>query len=101
MNRERAKELWPIIQALAEGEMIQYRGKDSLDTKWKDLERPENVEFARCFEFRIKPEPREVWLVVHSDDWDRYFDSKGDAERHINQNKIKNYRIIHMRSVED
>jgi len=98
MNRERAKELLPIIQAFAEGKDIQW--KYNFGDVWSNYEHTIDLNIT-CGYYRIKPEPREGWLVVQSDDWDRYFDSKGDAERHINQNKIKNYRIIHMRSVED
>lgn len=56
MNRERAKELLPIIQAYAEGKDIQwystalYRWEDAPAPDWHDRR-----------EYRIKPEP----IVVH------------------------------------
>lgn len=52
MNRERAKELLPIIQAFAEGKDIQYRHDPAFH--WIDVDEPE---FPGDLEYRIKPEP--------------------------------------------
>ena len=63
MNRERAKELLPIIEAYANGDTIQSRvigcdqWIDNPDTNWPD-----------DFEYRIKPEPREFYLYL-PDNW--------------------------------
>lgn len=57
MNRERARELLPIIQAFAVGEIIQGRLTDN--ESWVDLKHPD---FFTLNEYRIKPEPREFWL---------------------------------------
>lgn len=58
MNRERAKELLPIIQAFAEGKEIQYfddeLGWITEDPEWHD-----------CFEYRIKPEPEVIYVNKH------------------------------------
>jgi len=63
MNRERARELLPIIQAFAEGKTIQARIPENdhgFDvTEWTDCTAPDFIEIA---EYRIKPSPRE-WLV--------------------------------------
>lgn len=59
MNRQRAKELLPVIQAFAEGKTIQQSacGKPSL---WLDIPSEHaDVAFSRAPEcYRIKPEPK-------------------------------------------
>ena len=57
MNRERAKELLPIIRAFAEGKDIQSRLY--VDKGWADISEPS---FPDYLQYRIKPEPREFWL---------------------------------------
>ena len=54
MNREQAKELLPIIQALAEGKHIQL--KDRIGN-WMDIDFI-NVELCNPNVYRIKPEPK-------------------------------------------
>ena len=56
MTREQAKELLPIIQAYAEGEIIQY--KNFLD-EWTDIKENEGLSFI-CppSDYRIKPQPK-------------------------------------------
>lgn len=58
MNKDNAKDYLPLVQALAEGRVIQYKGRCSekfedvaeLDINWP------------AYEYRIKPEPREIWV---------------------------------------
>lgn len=50
MNRERAKELLPVIQAFAAGKTIQVL---SYTGKWSDIE---NMQFYDNNKYRIKPE---------------------------------------------
>lgn len=50
MNREQAKELLPIIQAFAEGKIIQAAGGRG----WYDVD---NINSNSC-KYRIKPEPK-------------------------------------------
>lgn len=60
MNRERAKELLPIIQAFAEGKDIQAKPPGF---GWKT---PTDPAFFNGDEYRIKPEPREFFLMKGS-----------------------------------
>ena len=64
MDRERAKELLPIIQAFAEGKQIQVNNRimrdDSLN-KWYDTD-----DITGKGEYRIKPEPR-IWYILIPD----------------------------------
>ena len=56
MTREEANELLPVIQAFAEGEIIQY--KNFLD-EWEDIKENEGLSFI-CppSDYRIKPQPK-------------------------------------------
>jgi len=58
MNRERAKELLPIIQAFAEGKDIQWR--NTTGEEWQST--TGNLSFFDNWCYRIKPEPREFWI---------------------------------------
>lgn len=63
MNKQTAKDYLPLVQALADGKVIQINNGHGL---WVDL--GENVHF-RDFpsEYRIKPEPREIWVNEYAD----------------------------------
>ena len=56
MKREEAKKLLPVMQAFAEGDVIQYR---NVYNEWIDVKTEEGLCFTRpssCY--RIKPEPK-------------------------------------------
>ena len=55
MNRNQAKALLPIIQAYAEGKVIESRCIKGDKSLWYDDEDPS---FDNDFEYRLKPEPR-------------------------------------------
>lgn len=55
MDRNQAKELLPIIQAYAEGKVIESRCIKGDKSLWYDDEDPS---FDDEFEYRIKPEPK-------------------------------------------
>ncbi len=65
MNRERAKELLPVIQAFADGEDIEAKGLGdwivTTDATWK----------AECT-YRIKPKPREFWISIEENGHDAW-----------------------------
>ena len=56
MTREQAKELLPIIQAFAEGKIIQYK---NFLGEWTDIKENEGLSFI-CppSDYRIKPQPK-------------------------------------------
>lgn len=61
MNRERAKELLPIIEAFANGEDIQGRRSGAA---WIDTN--DDPQFQTSFfEWRIKPSPRQFWVNIY------------------------------------
>ena len=61
MNRKEAKELMPIIQAFAEGSVIECRTKQSavkgtdIPNDWTEMK---EIEFWNNTEYRIKTEPK-------------------------------------------
>ena len=80
MNRERAKELLPIIQAFAEGKDIQARYIEG-NAIWGA---PIDPSFIDSFEYRIKPEPKIIYVnkYTHSMGYS-YHKNEEDAHRHV------------------
>lgn len=56
MNANNAAQYLPLVQALADGKTIQLQTGDD----WFDIEETK-FNFAPS-EYRIKPEPREIWV---------------------------------------
>lgn len=65
MTPERIKKLLPIFQAIAEGKEVQHRYINQPQYGWSDWDAVE--ESPRFddggFEWRIKPVPREFWIL--------------------------------------
>ena len=61
MNRNQAKEFYPILQAYAEGRVIECRTKPSaLSKSWQDMNEwteMKELEYWNNTEYRIKPKP--------------------------------------------
>ena len=55
MTREQVKEMFPVLQAFAEGKTIESRCIKGDKSLWYDDEDPS---FDNDFEYRIKPEPK-------------------------------------------
>lgn len=61
MDRNQAKEFYPILQAFAEGKVIECRTKPSfiegtdVPNDWTEMK---DIEFWENTEYRIKPEPK-------------------------------------------
>lgn len=60
-------EMVKVIQAHARGETVQFRITGS-DYRWSDINRP-SFDFNR-FEYRAKPKPKTVTLVLNKDQAD-------------------------------
>ena len=62
MTREESKAFYPILQAFAEGKVIECRTKPSaLSKSWQDMNEwteMEELEYWNNIEYRIKPEPK-------------------------------------------
>ena len=109
MNRDKAKELLPIIQAFAEGKTIQFlypAGWRSLEGAVYDLSVDDMVNNPS--KYRVKPEPLECYIVV--DNGDMWLDVPERISIHDNiegaaalaeVHAAPGYRIVHMREVTD
>jgi hypothetical protein len=92
MNRENAKDYLPLVQALAEGRTIQYRGP--ITERWADCTYPDFS--ADPDQYRIKPEPREIWANRHPGIAEIFhlgrcqlFATKGEAERYASPGEVQ------------
>lgn len=65
MTQQQAKELLPIITAFAEGKEIQYKSRSGPINKWTKV--CDTSWSNDILEFRIKPEPREYWIIESQD----------------------------------
>ena len=123
MTREEAKVLLPIIQAFAEGKVIECRTKPStLSKSWQDMNKwteMKEIEFWNNIEYRIKPDSKAkakyrhfanieeglqeilkhqpLWYLKSKETWEQYqiLDIK------INENKvfIKDYGLLYLADV--
>lgn len=69
-----------VIQAKRDGQTIQYRKQKSV-MDWAVVKDPV-WDFSSC-EYRVKPEPRTIWIRTYSDGSTRVFDNEADALRTI------------------
>jgi len=63
MNRDRAKELLPVIQAFAEGKIIEgtvFTRESRIKQQWKEQNNPI---WANDTDYRIKPEPEVIYVT--------------------------------------
>ena len=100
MNRERAKELLPIIQAFGEGEDVQSMHFNVED--WKDDSDPK-FEYDHL-EFRIKPKPVEAWAIVNKADNIISKTSLSEAvivEAHMYMASKTDYKVVKLVECED
>ena len=66
MNHSNAKQFLPLVQAMADGKIIQY--KNSVRNTWDDMECDGEISFAFPPDrYRIKPEITQVkgWIIVN------------------------------------
>jgi len=89
MDRKRAKELLPIIQAFADGKDVEFSNRDG---DWESFvvgEDSFNLSFDN--KWRIKPEPREWWLNTRT------------AEAYVTKECAEKFalgeKIVHLREV--
>jgi hypothetical protein len=93
-----------IAIAWLNGATVQRRGIHELNPEWKDmLPFAEGVYFTPAsFEYRLKPEPREFFLLVvaHLNETPvvRLYEYRADAEAEKEQDNLAG-EIIHVREV--
>ena len=73
MDRNQAKEFYPILQAFAEGKVIECRTKPSfiegtdVPNDWTEMK---DIEFWKNTEYRIKPEPKDHPFKDAEEGWE-------------------------------
>jgi hypothetical protein len=90
VTKDNAKDFMPLVQALADGKVIQVL---TADNSWIDLDSTHDIAFCgnpnKC---RIKAEARRIWVVEYSyQEGRRSFShpmSKGEAETIKSSGKI-------------
>lgn len=88
MNSSNAKDYLPLVQALAEGKVIQ--GHMAYSGRWEDMSG--DIRFdGPASDYRIKPEPREIWVNEWKPAGKVVFDCAEDAAEHA-----KRYGIGHV-----
>ena len=93
MDREQAKELLPIIQAFAEGKIIQSR---RINGMWIDLEMKTALNIIRLIDepqkYRIKPEPKYRSFANAEECWQEM--QKHQPFGWIRNKKTKEYELL-------
>ena len=80
MNKDNARDYLPLVQALADGKLIQ--GHMAYSGQWEDM--TGNINFdGPASDYRIKPEPREIWVNHYANPCrlDQICDSKEEADQ--------------------
>lgn len=92
MKRDEAKKLLPVIQAFAEGKVVQMK-----DSKGSWIHNPSPT-FSPVYEYRIKPEPLECWVVKSREVGTEVYETLHEAE-HRARWSLGPCTIHHMREV--
>lgn len=88
MTRENAKDYLPLVKAMAEGKSIQMK-KLKADG-WIDFHADENISFdLPADQYRIKPEPRVIWVNEYTDGCLYLHSSEGEAKIHTRNTDYK------------
>lgn len=100
MNRERAKELLPIIQAFAEGAEVEYLRPST--GEWVPCPSPDWFHYDQ---YRIKPKPVEAWGVVDADGSIFLRESRDAAQKRAAEMDREYpdcapHRVVHLREPE-
>lgn len=91
MTREEAKQSYLIMKAYAEGKIIQFY--DTVGKRWEDL--GGHVEFDHPPHlFRIKPEPRVVWINEYTDGFGNWHYSSVEEATEQGEESKKYLRTI-------
>lgn len=96
MNKDNAKDFLPLVQAMAEGKVIQeWSYGEACEKVWTD------VDIVECSgkpsRYRIKPEPREIVLIEFSDG--SFRKARSDEVSYGGVPGISSARIIRYREV--
>lgn len=87
MNKKDWQKLLPVIQAWIDGKTVQYKYKHG--DEWHDFKAEEKPGFTLDgTEWRIKPEPREFWIIEYDLGRKILFENQCSAFNWLNQPKL-------------
>lgn len=97
------KEKIEVMQAALDGEEIEARKKNCTSDSWAFIPNPD-FESWNILDYRIKPTPREFWMVRHN--WgvtSSIWDTKEEAERHAESclDDDETYTLFKVREVKN
>lgn len=99
-------EMIAVLQAMKENKKLQYRHIADTGDTWHDrIATPADPPDFSRYEYRIKPEPCEYWLLRHKNATEAQsaaiFSNKPFAQRFVrnNMNRPGEWEIIHVREV--
>ena len=95
MNKDNARDYLPLVQALADGKVIQ--GHMAYSGQWEDM--TGNINFdGPASDYRIKPEPRDIFVVVDNDNDGSHlaYHSEDDAIKDVGSRgfEVRRYREV-------
>lgn len=99
MTREQAKSLLPVIQAFADGKDVQVRVDGGQWITRHSKEVPYLNFDNESWEWRVKPQPREWWIIQFSNGVTSVHNNKSITESFINSVNPSVSEIIHVREV--
>jgi Na+-transporting NADH:ubiquinone oxidoreductase subunit NqrF len=93
MNKDTARDYLPLVQALADGKVIQFKCAGG----WEDIGLPSFS--GDPSDWRIKPEPREIWVNHYANPLrlDQVCDSQDEANQRANPEHLlcqRRYREV-------
>jgi len=90
MNKDTAKDYLPLVQALADGKVIQISTGEGF---WTDI--PDPNFGIHPSDYRIKPEPREIWVNQYRFSPDTVHFNRQSAENMLKEDGItRRYREV-------
>lgn len=94
MNKDNARDYLPLVQALADGKVIQVlKWRCAGPREWEDIGDPDFRNTAA--EYRIKPEPREIWVNEYTSGGRYMYCTKNDAQKNVVEGGItRRYREV-------
>lgn len=96
MNKSNAKDYLPLVQALADGKVVQMYNEVS--GEWVDLGDGEIGLSLAPDLYRIKPEPKEIWVNEGGGLGNCFFESESEAVMHSKRYSI-GLRLVRYREV--
>lgn len=99
MNIEETKKAIEVMQAFVDGKTIQHRVRDTSGRyyPWDQLRMIAPVWNWWATEYRVKPEPKEIWVNEYGQGFGAIHSTKENALDYVNTGVIR--KAVHFREV--